>query len=559
MTAIDLDELEPPERKDFRRVNKGVPLVRNEETGKFERYRRSSSAGKILDDESQLTDWKLRTTIVGCAQRPDLMAAVSVLDQEQDKKEIRDIAEDCLVAGKGTQRQITGTAIHAMLDHVDRGDDWQPAPQFRDAVQSYVDMMNAYGLVPIDIECQCVHDGYRLAGTMDRRYRTTRAMITPDGVVVPIGSVFVGDTKTGRSLEYASGTYACQLAAYVDAMGYDVETNTRYQFDPPNYTEWALIIHVDADDSRTDVYWIDLTAGREGLALADAVRTWRTRTDLITPARAPLHAVSTEKPREEENSLLVATRDRHPSVEAAPTMPPDTPGSSVAPVPDPVATSTADTPLGGVRDWLRDRINRVRAAGDGPTFHLQRMWPQGVPGLKHDGQTEAMLDAVAEALDKVETEWSLSFPTPDPRTPAPDTRSFTDRWAKPTGDDKPAYDNDSLAFRAEVEKHPRKELLSSWSARALTNVDAAVGDRWALAHALYEFALLPSEWADDDVTEMLDGTLRALGYDDGIDSLGRVVPDDAPRIMSSAFAITAGTALLLYGDDGKPVVRVVTR
>jgi hypothetical protein len=58
---------------------------------------------------------------------------------------------------------------------------------------------------------------------------------------------------------------------------------------------------------------------------------------------------------------------------------------------------------------------------------------------------------------------------------------------------------------------------------------------------------------------MLDGTLRAIGYADGLNELGHVVPEHAPLIMSAAFAITAGTAMLLIDVDGKPIVRVVNQ
>lgn len=227
---IDLDEFDPPERPDFRRVNRGVPFVLSPE-GKRVRYSRSSNAGKILDDESNLTDWKLRTVVAGAAQRPELMAAASVLDVDQDKKRLRDIAEECLVAGKGLRRSIIGTAVHSMFDHVDRNDEWDPPPQFRDLVDAYVAALETWGLVPVAIEVHVINDEFHLAGTLDRLYRTTKTLVAPDGQVIPIGTIIVGDTKTGKELEYASGSYATQLAAYVDSVPYDVTTDERLTWD----------------------------------------------------------------------------------------------------------------------------------------------------------------------------------------------------------------------------------------------------------------------------------------------------------------------------------------
>jgi hypothetical protein len=223
VSDIDLDDFEPPERPDFRRVGRGVPFVLPKDgEHKRVRYSRSSNSGKVLDDESNLTDWKLRTVVAGAARRPELMAAASVLDVDSDKKALRDIAEKCLVAGKGERRSVIGTAVHAMFDHLDRGDDWRPPPQFEDLCNAYVATLEDWGLIPEEIEVQCVNDEWKLAGTLDRRYRTTKTLVAPDGTIIPIGSYIVGDIKTGKELEYASGSYVTQLAAYVDSERYNV-------------------------------------------------------------------------------------------------------------------------------------------------------------------------------------------------------------------------------------------------------------------------------------------------------------------------------------------------
>jgi len=219
---INLDDFEPPDRPDFRRVGRGTPFVFPPEGEKRTRYSRSSGAGNILDDESNLTDWKLRTVVFGAAQRPELMAAASVLDADADKKALRDIAEQCLVAGKGERRAVIGTAVHAMFDHLDRGDDWTPPPNFEDLCNAYVATLEDWGLIPEEIEIHCINDEWKLAGTLDRRYRTTKTLVAPDGTIIPIGSYIVGDIKTGRELEYASGSYVTQLAAYVDSVRYNV-------------------------------------------------------------------------------------------------------------------------------------------------------------------------------------------------------------------------------------------------------------------------------------------------------------------------------------------------
>lgn len=518
-----LDQVTAPEPVDFRRAGRGVPLVMNDQ-GKFERYRRSSSVGKILDDESGLTDWRIRTIIVGAAQRPDLMAHVSTLDPDGQKGDLRDVAEECLVAGKGTQRRTTGTAIHKMLDLVDSDADWTPAPQFQAAVDSYKAALRNYGLVPVDIEVQCVNDEHRLAGTADRRYRTTKALTVPStGQIIPIGETLIGDTKTGQSLEYAAGSYATQLAAYAGSKRYDVVTNERSEFDPPNNQDFGIIMHVDAEAGRTDVYFVDLEAGRFGIRLAESIREWRRRGDLITPAPVPLHLVPSRTAALMRD--VEASKARHPSGGPRAVAP-----AAEAPTPAPEADRPSQGDTEAFRAWLVCRIDALRTLPTGRAVDaLLRAWPAGVPGLKHPGHDMAQLDAISEALWAVEKEFDMPFPDADPRIHHEARESYADRWLR----------------------ERRERLVDRWFAEA----NVLVTDN-EVHKAITTFAVTQSdEWSDDDLTTMLDGTIRALGHPGGLNRLDQVTNADAPFILSSAMAMSAGTAMLLYGEDGMPVVR----
>jgi len=531
---LDDPELNPPGRADFRRVGRGVPLVRDPETGKMVRRRRSSSVGKVLDDESNLTDWKLRTVLVGAAQLPEVLAVISTLDPEQDKKAIRDHVEECLQAGKGNKRRVQGQAIHSMFDHVDLEHDWEPAPQFRAAVQAYIDMLEMYGLEPVDVEVQCVNDQHGLAGTMDRRYRTTRQLIAPDGQIIPIGSILVGDTKTGLSLEYAAGTYATQIAGYVDSVRYDVLTDERAPFDPPNFPDWALVVHAVPEDATCQLYWVDVQQGRLGLQLAQQVYEWRRQAGgLLSPAVASLR-LAPEPPTEPQEAPEPEERTETPQEP-----------------PEPIDSATLEQ----VKEWLRTRVLTIKAHSDDAMNLLARRWPEGVPGLKAEGHTAEQLVAIEAALRLVETEHSVSFPEPDPRVIRPPIREWSDRWAKPEASD-PTPSDQVEALRDSLIDHPRNALLREWtSAAVLGSVGQPALDRYALVTALSEFARLGPEWADDHITEMLVGTLNAMGYPGGLADLGRVTPEEAPDIMSAVFAIHAGTAMLMFDDEDRPVVR----
>jgi len=80
-----------------------------------------------------------------------------------------------------------------------------------------------------------------------------------------------------------------------------------------------------------------------------------------------------------------------------------------------------------------------------------------------------------------------------------------------------------------------------------------------LSNALVEFASISEEeWSDEDLTIMLDGSLRAIGYDDGLKALGRFDPEHAPLLMSAAFSIAAGSTILVFDEKERPVVRTIT-
>jgi hypothetical protein len=543
---LDDEELAHPGKPDFRRVgrwNSPSVLMPN---GKRSIYGRFSNAGKILDDESNLTDWKLRTIIVGAANRPELLAQVSILDPKADKNELRDIAEECVTAGKGKERSVKGTAIHGMFDHLDLNDDWDPAPQWLGLCNSYLETLELWGLVPVDVEVNCVHHGFRLAGRMDRRYRSTRTLVTPDNRTVPIGSMIAADTKTGQVLEYAAGSYATQLAGYATSERYEVETDETIPFDPPTYQDWGLIVHADSGGTEVAMYWVDLNAGLEGLKLSQQVKQWRQRGDLLALGAGPVMATSAPVPS------------------VAPVVAPVAPEALEAPS----VAQGAPSPQGDRRASLylhtRDRVKAILDHSDIAAKALARGWPMGVPGLKSDQHTWDDLQDIIDVVQKVETDYSVPFfpawvDPDDSRARHPS--NFADKWARPRkGDPAPVEGRTDIGQA--INEHPRKHLLHGWvTTAAAGGIDTTI-DTFALAHALLEFASIDTTgWPtdqmshDDQLSLFLEGTLRAIGYKNGLLELGRVNPEHAPLIMQAAFSITAGTAVLLYQEDGTCILR----
>jgi hypothetical protein len=347
--------------------------------------------------------------------------------------------------------------------------------------------------------------------------------------------------------------------------------------------DWALIIHADSADTRVDVYWVDIRAGRLGLALAKEVKAWRKRDDLLTlgqrfrvvdgPTGGPGPPVFTSE--NEGVELVIPLADQLQDVQ--PHQDDQEPEQDIirvdpshddSPTPVDVPALAPVVPQDGRRvqsrhDWLRARVAAVVGHSETAAFALQRTWPQGIPGLKQDGHSMDDLDAIQSAVEKVEKDHSVPFypswDDPDIDDAITHHPSYSDRWARPeTITDEPSS-ADSVAARLSIQQaimdHPRRRLLSTWVSAAISGGINSKIDTTALAHALFEFAKVDeATWPDDALTEMLEGCLRTLGYPNGIRDLGNFDPPKAPVLMSMAFAIAAGTATILYDDQGTSTV-----
>jgi hypothetical protein len=316
--------------------------------------------------------------------------------------------------------------------------------------------------------------------------------------------------------------------------------------------DWALIIHADSGDTRVDVYWCDINAGREGLALAREVKGWRKRDDLLTLGNR-FRVIETTAPNGGGDVPGMSTPDAAAGVPApvADTSPPPW-----ADVPADVPTVPQDeSRTDNRRAYLRERVRAILGHSETAAMALQRAWPTGVPGLKQSGHSMEQLDAITEAVIRVETAHSVPW-FPEWNDPAIEESRLahpSNVWSRPW-DTKPT-DDDKEAIRDGLMRLPRRRLVESWIARAIAGGADQSVDTTALSHALYEFARVDeSEWSDVDITLMLHGSLRAIGYPLGIDQLGQFNPDDAPLLMSAAFAIVAGNATLIFDDNGDPEV-----
>src|SRR5262245_38954189 len=270
--SLDLDELGPTTRDDYRRAN-GAPMVMV--NGKNERFSRPSSFAKPLDDESALVNWKIDRACVGVAYDRALQAAYVAVASD-DRETLGNLREKAIAAGRGAERADIGTALHAMSVRWERQDEgFAPPEPYFSSLCAYGAGLKRLGLVAQRYEFHTVNREYRTAGTADRLYEVTLPFVTPEGEVLPVGSLLVGDLKTGGKLEFSKPGYAVQLALYASGEFYDVVADD-FVATPPINQRWAIIVHMPADEPGTcEFLWCDWEGGRWGRYLVQQVKLWR--------------------------------------------------------------------------------------------------------------------------------------------------------------------------------------------------------------------------------------------------------------------------------------------
>ena len=440
--SLDLDELGATTRNDYRRAN-GAPMVNV--NGRNERYSRPSSFAKPLDDESALVNWKIDRACVGVAYDKALQAAFVAVASD-DREQLETLREKAIAAGRGAERADIGTALHAMSVRWEQKDEgFAPPEPYFSSLCSYTAGLKRLGLRSTHYEFHTVNREYRCAGTADRLYEATVPLVAPDGSVLPVGTLIVGDLKTGAKLEYSKPAYAVQLALYAAGEFYDVIEDD-FVATPPINQAWAIIVHIPADQPGVcEFLWVDLEVGRLGCWLVQQIKLWRKMwrskeyampevqvdADLVrsfegyNPDLCPHGEASHEQCAicEGEGPFPATTcfcgRPDDESVVHQPNAPcyvlidvvDDRPEGNNAPVAaDRPPASAGD---GGdllLEDWIDFIAHRVALIGehDKARTMLIRMWPEGVPvprKIEHQGQ----IDVIIPVLNFVEAEFSLGF------------------------------------------------------------------------------------------------------------------------------------------------------
>lgn len=244
----------------------GRPLVVPPGGGKPTAYTRCTTFVDVLDDKYNLQQWQQRMVAIGLADRPDLLLAVSA--HRDDKRELNSITSKARDAAAAGAAATTGTALHALTERVDRGEELPAIPQaYRADLEAYREA--TVGLEPVAIEQFVVEDGHKIGGTRDRLVRHQ-------------GRLYVADVKTG-SVDYGAMKIAMQLAVYARSTPYNHATGVRTPVGEDVDTDRALVIHLPAGQGRCELRWIDIARGWSAVETAAEVRRWRSVKDWFEP------------------------------------------------------------------------------------------------------------------------------------------------------------------------------------------------------------------------------------------------------------------------------------
>lgn len=239
----------------------GRPMVVPPNGGKAVAYTRCTTYIDVLEDKYALQKWTQRMVALGLASRADLLLSVSA--HREDKRQLDRICDDAREAAAASAKATTGTALHALTELIDRGQELPPGlpPNVLASLEKYREATADF--TATHIEQFCVQDMLKIGGT-------------PDRVVKHGKKRYIADLKTG-SIEWGVLKIAMQLAVYARSKTYDVATGTRGSHDAE--IDRGLVIHLpavdDPADARCDLHWVDLLEGWNSVILARSVREKR--------------------------------------------------------------------------------------------------------------------------------------------------------------------------------------------------------------------------------------------------------------------------------------------
>lgn len=249
---------------------------------KPEKWTRSSTFAKTLDDPYNIEHWTQRKVMEGLLAHPQIAAQIAAIadrESKEGKAEMHRLMDyAAFLAGRSLGADL-GTAFHTIAEHADAGHPimtgaWTPA------LKAYQDAFTREGMTVIEsaIELVVVNTALGVAGRGDR-------FVMLEGRTHPL----IADIKTGSTLNEVA--CAIQLAAYARAS--HIWTPEGYSAMPPVDLELGIIMHVDLEAGTCVMHALDIAEGWERCQVAAAARKARNGgAKLLVPLTPPTPVVA---------------------------------------------------------------------------------------------------------------------------------------------------------------------------------------------------------------------------------------------------------------------------
>jgi hypothetical protein len=229
-------------------------------------------------------------------------------------------------------------------------------------------------------------------------YKTTKDVMTPDGEIHPPGTLFVGDLKTGKSLDFSLPGYCVQMAIYADGELYDV-VEDEFLPTPAINKDWGLLVHLPAGEEFCQLIWCDLGAGEWGASLVQQVKEWRR----LWKNKGPYGAYEAVPHRSAEQIAVELDAEF---------------------VVDPAELA----------EFISIRLKLVKQANPDAFKRALALWPEGAPTKKAELTDPDHIEKVMTLLDKIEADFGLTFPPGDPRSQPGVYKDAINRSNNPKGE-----------------------------------------------------------------------------------------------------------------------------
>lgn len=254
---------------------------RDHEGNEFQRV--STLVKKVETDRDGLDKWFRRSVAVGLAQRDDLVLAVKAIGRpgpdgftREQKKQLNDIAEKALEAGKTSDGGVVGTAVHQLTERLDRGEPLEqicaglPA-HMSVAVRNYAALLELNSWTVIEVERTVINDdlgipGKSVGGSFDRIYAipSLKEMLGLPCTCqhghrheeLPV----IGDVKTEDDPTYNGLHITPQLAIYSRARRMWLPPG-QYVDAPCVRQDVGVVVHIDKETGAVRPLFVDLTTG----------------------------------------------------------------------------------------------------------------------------------------------------------------------------------------------------------------------------------------------------------------------------------------------------------